>query len=216
VGAPEYHRAVPDPRTQIVADGYDAMGETFAEWRTRIVGDPRREWEDELVSRLEPGARMLELGCGAGTPETRRLARRFAVTGVDVSPRQVERARAAIPEAEFVCADCTEHELPARSVDAAASFYVFNHLPRELLAPLLDRIHGWLVPGGWLLAAFGASDNPGWTGEWLGAETFFAGFEPEANSQLVRGAGLTIEREELVTFTEPEGPASFHWVLAQA
>jgi cyclopropane fatty-acyl-phospholipid synthase-like methyltransferase len=207
---------VPDPRTQIVADGYDAIGETFAAWREEIVGDPRRDWEDELTSRLEPGARLLELGCGSGAPETKRLAQRFSVTGVDISPRQVERARAAIPEAEFVCADFTELELPPGSFDAVASFYVFNHVPRELLAPLLGRIRNWLVAGGWLLSAFGASDNPGWTGEWLGAETFFAGFEPEVNSRLVREAGFAIERDEVVTFEEPEGPASFQWVLAQA
>jgi SAM-dependent methyltransferase len=207
---------VPDPRTQIVADGYDAMGETFAAWREQIVGDPRREWEDELVSRLQDGARVLELGCGSGPPETRRLARRFALTGVDISPLQVERARAAVPEAEFVCADFTELELPAGSFDAIVSFYVFNHVPRELLAPLLASIHLWLVPGGWLMTAFGASDLAGWTGEWLGAETFFAGFEPEVNSRLVREAGFTLERDEVVTFEEPEGRVSFQWVLAQA
>jgi SAM-dependent methyltransferase len=207
---------VPDPRTQIVADGYDAMGETFAAWREEIVGDPRREWEDDLAARVEPGVRVLELGCGGGTPETRRLAERFALTGVDISPRQVERARAAIPEAELVCADFTELELPAGSFDAVCSFYVFNHVPRELLAPLLARIHGWLVPGGWLLAAFGASDLPGWTGKWLGAETFFSGFPPEINSRLVREAGFAIERDEVVVFEEPEGPARFQWVLACA
>jgi SAM-dependent methyltransferase len=207
---------VRDARTQIVADGYDAMGETFAAWRERIVGDPRDEWADELAARLEDGARVLELGCGAGSPETRRLAQRFAVTGVDISPRQVGRARAAVPEAEFVCADFTELDLPAGSFDAVASFYVFNHVPRELLAPLLASIHGWLVPGGWLLTAFGASDPPAWTGEWLGAETFFSGFPPDVNSRLVREAGFTIERDEVVTFEEPEGPASFQWVLAQA
>jgi SAM-dependent methyltransferase len=201
---------------QIVADGYDAMGETFAAWREEIVGDPRRAWEDELAAWLEPGARLLELGCGGGTPETRRLAERFAVTGVDISPRQVERARAAIPEAEFVCADFTELELPAGSFDAVCSFYVFNHVPRELLAPLLGRIHGWLAPGGWLLAAFGQSDNPGWTGEWLGAQTFFASFPPKVNSRLVRDAGLAIERDEVVEFEEPEGLVQFQWVLAQA
>jgi SAM-dependent methyltransferase len=207
---------VPDPRTQIVADGYDVIGETFAAWREEIVGDPRREWEDELAARLEPGARLLELGCGGGTPETRRLAERFAVTGVDISPRQVERAKAAIPEAKFVCADFTELELPAGSFDAVCAFYVFNHVPRELLAPLLASIHGWLVPAGWLLTAFGQSDNPGWTGEWLGAETFFASFPPEVNSRLVREAGLAIERDEVVEFVEPEGPVQFQWVLAQA
>jgi SAM-dependent methyltransferase len=207
---------VPDPRTQIVADGYDAIGETFAAWREEIVGDPRREWEDELVGLLGDGARVLELGCGGGTPETRRLARRFALTGVDISPRQIERARAAIPEAEFVCADCTELELAPGSFDAVCSFYVFNHVPRELLAPLLGSIHSWLVPGGRLLAAFGASDLPGWTGDWLGAQTFFSGFTPEINSRLVAEAGFAIERDEVVVFEEPEGSARFQWVLAQA
>lgn len=205
-----------DPRTQIVADGYDAIGETFSAWREEIVGDPRREWEDDLAARLEPGARVLELGCGGGTAETRRLAERFALTGVDISPRQVERSRAAIAGAKFLCADFTELELPAASFDAVCSFYVFNHVPRELLAPLVAKINGWLVPGGWLLAAFGASDLPGWTGEWLGAETFFSGFPPKVNSQLVRDAGFAIERDEVVEFEEPEGPVQFQWVLACA
>ena len=207
---------MPDPRTQIVADGYDVIGETFAAWREEGVGDPRREWEDKLTARLKDGARLLELGCGGGSPETKRLAQRFAVTGVDISPRQVERARAAVPQAVFVCADFTELELPAGSFDAVASFYVFNHVPRELLAPVLASIRGWLVPGGWLLTAFGASDLPAWTGEWLGAETFFSGFPPDVNSRLVREAGFTIERDEVVAFEEPEGPARFQWVLAQA
>ncbi|HEY2310238.1 MAG TPA: class I SAM-dependent methyltransferase [Gaiellaceae bacterium] len=205
-----------DPRTQIVADGYDAIGETFAAWRERAVGDPRREWEDELVSRLRDAARVLELGCGGGAPETRRLAERFAVTGVDISPRQIERARAAIPNAEFVCADFTDLELPSGSYDAVCSFYVFNHVPRDLLAPLLGRVHGWLAAGGWLLTAFGQTDNPGWTGEWLGAETFFASYPPEVNARLVRDAGFTIERQEVVEWETPEGMDRFQWVLARA
>jgi cyclopropane fatty-acyl-phospholipid synthase-like methyltransferase len=192
------------------------MGETFAEWRTRIAGDPRREWEDELASRLQEGARLLELGCGSGPPETKRLAQRFAVTGVDISPQQVERARSAIPEAEFICADFTDLELPAGSFDAVASFYAFNHVPRDLLAPLLRRAHDWLVPGGWLLTAFGTSDMEGWTGDWLGAPTFFSSYPPETNSQLVRQAGFTIERDEVVELEEPEGPVGFQWVLACA
>lgn len=206
---------MPDPRTQIVSAGYDAIGETFAAWRRRIVGDPRDEWAEELVARLDDGARVLELGCGSGSPETRRLAQRFAVTGVDISPRQVERARAAIPEASFMVADLTELELPPASYDAVVSFYVFNHVPRDLLAPLLGRIRDWLVPGGWLLSAFGVSDLESWTGDWLGAPTFFSSFPAEVNSRLVREAGFTLERDEVVVFEEPEGQAKFQWVLAR-
>jgi SAM-dependent methyltransferase len=206
-----------DARTQLVADAYDVMGETFAEWRDRGVGDPRREWEEKLVSRLVDGARVLELGCGGGAPETKRLAERFAVTGVEISPRQVERARAAIPNATFLCADFTDLELPAASFDAVASFYVFNHVPRELLSPLLRNIHAWLLPGGWLLTAFAKNDNAGWTGEWLGAPTFFAGFAPEVNSRLVREAGFSIVEDEVVSWEDADGgPESFQWVLARA
>jgi cyclopropane fatty-acyl-phospholipid synthase-like methyltransferase len=207
---------VPDSRTQIVADGYDVIGDTFAAWREGFVGDPRRDWEDDFVSRLQQGARVLELGCGGGSPESRRLAERFTLTGVDISPRQVERARAAIPDADFLCADFTGLELPSASFDAVASFVVFNHVPRELLTPLLANIHDWLKTGGWLLTAFGASDNPGWTGEWLGAQTFFSGFPPETNSRLVREAGFAIERDEVVVCESPDGTERFQWVLAQA
>jgi cyclopropane fatty-acyl-phospholipid synthase-like methyltransferase len=192
------------------------MGETFAEWRKGFVGDPRREWEDDVVSRLDHGARVLDLGCGGGSPETKRLAQLFAVTGVDVSPQQVERARAAIPEAEFICADFTDLELPAASFDAVVSFVAFNHVPRELLAPLLGNIRTWLVPHGWLLTAFGASDNAGWTGEWLGAQTYFSGYPPEINSRLVREAGFTIERDEVVVYESPDDTERFQWVLACA
>jgi SAM-dependent methyltransferase len=206
---------VPDPRTQIVSAGYDAIGETFAAWRRRIVGDPRDEWAEELATRLDEQSRVLELGCGSGSPETRRLAQRFAVTGVDISPRQVERARAAIPEASFMVADLTELALPPASYEAVVSFYVFNHVPRDLLAPLLGRIRDWLVPGGWLLSAFGVSDLESWTGNWLGAPTFFSSFPAEVNSRLVREAGFTLERDEVVVFEEPEGQAKFQWVLAR-
>jgi SAM-dependent methyltransferase len=208
---------VADPRTQLVADGYDVIGETFAEWREQGSGDPRRAWEDKLVSRLADGARVLELGCGGGSPETKRLAQRFAVTGVDISPKQVERARLAVPGAEFICADFTDLDLPPASFDAVASFYVFNHVPRELLPPLLADIHGWLVPGGRLLTAFGQTDNPGWTGEWLGAPTFFASFPPAINSHLVIEAGFAIEEDAVASWEGADDtPECFQWVLAQA
>ena len=82
-----------DPRTRLVADGYDAIADHFVEWSTRIEGDDRARWRDELTHRLPEGARVLELGCGAGVADTRELARRFSVTRVDISPEQVSRAR---------------------------------------------------------------------------------------------------------------------------
>jgi SAM-dependent methyltransferase len=206
---------VNDPRTHLVAAGYDAMTDTWEAWKAQIKDDPRAEWRDELLRRVRPGTRIVELGCGGGTVETKLLAQRFRLTGVDLSQEQLRRARERVPEAEFVHADFTSLELEPSSIDAVASFYAFNHVPRELLAGLFARIHSWLVPGGFLLTTLGASDLPGWTGDFLGAPTYFSGYPPEANTRLLDEAGFELVRDELVTIREPEGDATFHWVLAR-
>ena len=202
-----------DPRTTLVAAGYDAMIDTWEAWAARITDDPRAEWCDELLTRLPRGARVVELGCGGGTNETRLLAERFEVTGVDLSREQLRRARLRVPGARFVHADFTALELDRESVAAVASFYAFNHVPRELLADLCARIHGWLRPGGLFLTTLGASDLPGWTGDFLGAPSYFSGFDPESNRRLLADARFVVLRDEVVTICEPEGDATFHWVL---
>jgi len=206
---------VSDPRTRIVERGYDVIGDRFVEWRDRIVGDPRRRWADALTSRLPDGARVLELGCGAGVPDTRLLAERFHVTGVDISGEQVKRARANVPNAAFIQADFTRLELEPASFEAVAAFYSFNHVPRDLLGDLFARVHSWLVPGGLVLTALGTGDTPGWTGDFLGAPTFFSSFPPETNRRLLDETRFERLLDEVVTFLEPEGEASFQWILAQ-
>ena len=204
-----------DPRTRIVGEGYDAITGEFDAWRDRIEGDPREHWRDELASRLPDGARVLELGCGSGVPDTRALAERFDVTGVDISAEQIARARANVAGVMFVHADFTELAFDAGSFDAVAAFYSFNHVPRDLLAPLFARIHAWLVPGGLLLASLGTSDTESWVGDWLGTTMFFSSFPPETTSRLLEEAGFELLLDELGPMEEPEGPVAFHWVLAR-
>ena len=204
-----------DRRTKLVGEGYDAMIDTWEAWSAQVTDDPRHEWAEDLAARLPDGARVLELGCGGGTRETRELAARFQLTGVDLSTKQLERARDRVPGATFVHGDLTSVDFDAGSFDAVVSFYVFNHVPRDLLPGVLERAHGWLTAGGYLLAVFGASDLPEWTGDFLGAPTHFSSFTPEVNSRLVAEAGFAIERDELVAITEPEGPVTFQWILAR-
>ena len=204
-----------DPRTQLVGAGYDAMADTWEAWKERITGDPRAEWCDELVTRLAKGARVVELGCGGGAAGTARLAQRFQLTGVDLSEEQLRRARERVPAADFLHADFTEIEFVPGSVDAVAAFYSFNHVPRDLLAGLYARVHGWLVPGGLFLTALGTSDTENWTGDFLGAPSYFSSFPPEVNSRMLSEAGFELVRDEVVTIREPEGDATFQWVLAR-
>ncbi|HEX2350433.1 MAG TPA: class I SAM-dependent methyltransferase, partial [Ktedonobacterales bacterium] len=82
---------------RIVEQGYDQVAERHRAWSAGIRQDERQRYTDELLDRLPAGARVLELGCGQGTPTTRLLAERFSVTGVDISARQLELARQAVP-----------------------------------------------------------------------------------------------------------------------
>jgi cyclopropane fatty-acyl-phospholipid synthase-like methyltransferase len=208
-----------DSRVDVVAQGYDVIADEYVEWRDRIVGDPRLLYLDELGSRLSPGARVLELGCGAGVPDTRLLAERFRVTGVDVSFAQIGRARANVPGAQFLHADLTTLELDPSSFDAVAAIYVLNHVPRVLLPALFSRIVRWLTPGGLFLASLGTGDEDEWTGDWLGTTMFFSSFDPDTNRRLLADAGFVLVLDELVTMQEPDddgfAEATFQWVVAR-
>ena len=204
-----------DARVRVVELGYDELGPRFGEWARRIEDDPRERFTAELERRLEPGARMVDLGCGAGVPSTRRLAERFDVLGVDVSREQLALARANVPRARFLRADLTELELPEGSADAVTAFYSLNHVPREALPALFVRIAGWLRRGGLLLASLGAGGSADWVGEWLGTTMFFSSWEPAENRRLLERAGFELLLDEVATLHEPEGEARFHWVLAR-
>ncbi|MDX6476994.1 MAG: hypothetical protein QOH95_2505, partial [Gaiellaceae bacterium] len=105
-----------DARTRLVAAGYDAMADTWAEWSTGVADDPRHAWLESLLALLPADATVVELGCGNGTRETRELARRTHLTGVDLSEEQLRRARESVPGATFVQGDLTTIDFEAGSL----------------------------------------------------------------------------------------------------
>jgi ubiquinone/menaquinone biosynthesis C-methylase UbiE len=161
------------------------------------------------------GGRVLDLGCGAGLPSTKQLARRFEVVGVDISETQLRLAGKNVPSATFISADITQLEMPIGSFDGITALYSISHIPRDEHGALFARVARWLKPGGLFVASLGAAGSPDWTGEWLGVPMFFSSYDAETNRQLLRDTGLTLITDEVVTIHEPEGEATFLWVLTQ-
>jgi ubiquinone/menaquinone biosynthesis C-methylase UbiE len=204
-----------DHEKMIVRAGYNEIAERYLSWSERVVNDPRARFTDELVRRLPDGARVLDLGCGAGIPSTRVLAERFEVTGVDVSEVQLQLARTNVPQATFVHGDFSDLAFPDESFDGITAFYSISHVPRDEHTRLFACVAGWLKPGGLFLATLGAGESPGWTGEWLGVPMFFSSYDADENRRLLRGAGLSLVLDEVVAVREPEGEVAFLWVLAR-
>ena len=110
-----------DPK-HIVSDAYDQIAERYLEWRAR---QPRQEeltrWLGLLHDHVQSGARILDIGCGAGIPLTLALSKTFDVTGVDISARQIELARGNVPAARFIHGDVSALDFAPASFDAAVA-----------------------------------------------------------------------------------------------
>src|SRR5213079_3132300 len=67
-------------------------------------------WLDVLLPYLRQGDAVLDLGCGCGVPMAQELAQLCDITGIDISPVQIERARKLVPNGTFECRDMASAE----------------------------------------------------------------------------------------------------------
>jgi len=107
------------------------------------------------LDRLPAGSTVLDVGCGFGG-SSRILARDygFSVTGVTISPKQVQRAQELTPtgvNAQFKVDDAMALSYPDASFDVVWSVEAGPHMPdKAVFAKELMRI---LKPGGVLVLA---------------------------------------------------------------
>lgn len=189
-GAADQHRA--RDAKLIVAKAYNQIAEGFLERLRDEPSERTRVYLERLTGGFPAGARILDLGCGAGVPYTRWLAARYRVVGVDISRRQLALARRSVPGASFVLADMSSVQFRAASFDAIAALYSIIHVPREEQQALLTKVRELLKPGGRLLAVLGANDWEGSEDDWLGlgSTMLWSHFDAETSLDLVTKAGL--------------------------
>lgn len=172
-------------------------------------------WLEDLLARLEPGSRVLDIGCASGVPVASRISGAHEVVGVDLSSVQVDEARTNVPAGTFICGDILEVEFAARHFDAVVCFYSIDHIPRRQHATVLKRIHGWLRPGGLLLLSVEDDDQPGRSADWLGAPMYFSHYDAETTERLVAGTGFLVLQAEVETQMEGEVEVPYLFLLAQ-
>jgi ubiquinone/menaquinone biosynthesis C-methylase UbiE len=202
---------------RLVRKSYDRIGQRYAEWAKDVQDLGGRErYADLFIEALEPGSRVLDLGCGDGSLLTARLAKRFRVVGVDLSIEQLRAGRMSLPDVQFISADAVDLEFPPDSFDGITSFYMLTHLPTDDLSRVVHNIARWLRPGGLFVGSFGATSDPGSVEpDWLGEPMYFSGLGRQANLDVVLRVGLEIMRESLETADEFGQSVTFHWIAAR-
>ena len=105
-----------------------------------IAGLYHQNWDDWYLpqaaaaldslffSRLEPGARVLDVCCGCGHVTRELVARGYQVTGVDASAELIAQAKWDLPAATFVVADVRQFQSTGRFDGALSTFDSLNHI----------------------------------------------------------------------------------------
>jgi len=169
---------------------------------------------------LPPKAAVLEIGCGIGRM-LRPLARRFeTVSGVDVSPEMVSRARVRLADQKNITirqmTGRTLDPIGTEKIDLAISYLVFQHIPdASVVEDIIRDTFRVLKPGG--IFKFQVAGSPDGEGaamaERLRTKDTWSGvsFSESEVRQMVERAGLRV----LSTYShKPPDSCIFLWVVA--
>lgn len=185
-------------REREVRDGYDAIAETYLS--NRDCGDRERELVESLAADLPSDSRVLDAGCGAGSPGTPALRDEHEVVGLDSSIEQLVLARERIAEARLVQGDLTRLPFGNGAFDGLVSLHAVIHVPRERHTAVFEEFRRVLGPGGHLLVTTGAGPWEGRNPDWLdtGVEMFWSFHGRERSIELLTDAGFVVEDETVV------------------
>ncbi len=166
---------------------------------------------EQLQAEFGPAASVCDAGCGPGHVGAFLGRLGLHVTGIDLSPAMVERARALHAEVTFEVGTMTELAAPDARWQGLIAFYSIIHLTSDAeIRAALREFHRTVAEGGLVLVAVHLGDHGDtvvhsdemlgvgvdmdfrfFDVDWLAAEMAAAGFAVEA--RLVRGPYPDVE-----------------------
>ena len=175
---------------RLVARGYDICANAY-----NLAREKEKQIElSPIFSQLKDGASVLDIGCGAGVPIAKILAERFAVTGVDISLEQIDRAQKNVKNGRFIHGDIMNQHFKSETFDAVTMIYTLFHLPREEHPQLIRRIYRWLKPRGLLLTTVTKSSHDSYTEDnFFGTTMFWSNFALSDYQFLLQDTGFTLK-----------------------
>lgn len=103
---------------------YDAIAKPFGSSRSDM------HWPelDHMISRVQPGAKVLDVGCGTGRLCTQLAGKNVNYTGVDISQEQITIAQQTCPTGAFWQATMTKLPFEDGSFDYVFMVASLHHL----------------------------------------------------------------------------------------
>lgn len=145
---------------------------------------------------IEPETPVLDLCCGAGPVTAYLVQRSQQVTGLDASPKAIARAKANVPQAQYIEAFAEAMPFEPEQFAVVHTSAALHEMRPEQLQQILSEVYRVLQPGGvFTLVDFHKPTNPLF---WPGLATFLWLFETETSWQLIQND--LVEQLKLVGF----------------
>lgn len=161
----------------------------------------------ELV-RTAGGGPVADIGCGTGRVTAILDGMGLSAFGIDLSPQMVAVARRLRPALRFDVGSMLGLELPDDALGGILAWYSTIHIPEEQVLEVFAEFYRVLAPGGYLLVAFQASDEPLHLSQALGhaVSLDFQPRQPDAVARLLGAAGFVMRAQML---REPDEEGEF-------
>lgn len=141
---------------------------------------------------LKYGAEILDIGCGTGYPIGTYLAGMgFSVTGIDVSDKMIEKAKALqLANASFETADIMDYQT-SKSFDAVIAFDSLWHIEYSRQKEVFPIIGKLLNKGGYFLFTYGKRDCEV-IGRMFGQDFYYSSLDISDTKRLLIDSGFDI------------------------
>lgn len=168
------------------------------------VSSPQEYIISTFLNSLGEKPHILDLGCGNAALYDRFMAERNCrITGVDISPRQLQSARHILPEHEFILCDFVKYK-PVCQFDGITSFFSLYNLPRKLHKKVLRNCYKWLKDDGHMLINVRVEevgDTDYWK-DWCGAPLVFSYYSSDKFIKLAESVGFHVSKFDITHNTE--------------
>lgn len=172
---------------------------------------------DRIVAALpQPGAHILELGCGPGNITRYLLSQRpdFVIHGIDVAPNMIELAKKNNPAASFSVIDVRQIQQLTDTYDAIIAGFCIPYLSDKETTALIGNSHNLLQDNGLIYLSFVEGD-PALSGykEGSGGRVFFYYHNVEMICSILRQYNFTLLKTERLEYVKPQGNSETHCII---
>jgi len=184
---------------------YESNACSYSRSTRRLSMAPQLE---RFATALQPGAAVLDLGCGSGRDLAVLKAAGFRAVGLDISPQLAAIAREG-SGCQVLVGDMRNPPFRDWEFDGIWAAASLLHLQRDDVVPALGRLRRLLVPRGRFFASVkaGVGEERTSDGRW------FTYFQPHEWQQLLAGSGFG---EIQLNLESDSRPADSGWIQSFA